>query len=184
MSEPYDDIQDMLGSGEQDFLEDQYGCYENFMASYGLKPWEDDDMDVGFELIHQFAEERQDANQPPPLEEIPRDIKQEGNVSEVKAESQASQMDVEEDASRPTRSSSSPFVLRPLTPSSNLNKQSNMPATNALQPPLTNKERKILKSGFGDWTNFCASYGLKPWDRDDAAEAKAILEAMARQGEE
>ncbi|GAA6037601.1 hypothetical protein NBRC10512_002583 [Rhodotorula toruloides] len=97
MSEPYDDIQDMLGSGEQDFLEDQYGCYENFMASYGLKPWEDDDMDVGFELIHQFAEERQDANQPPPLEEIPRDIKQEGNVSEVKAESQASQMDVEED---------------------------------------------------------------------------------------
>lgn len=52
------------------------------------------------------------------------------------------------------------------------------------EPPLTNKERKILKSGFGDWTNFCASYGLKPWDRDDAAEAKAILEAMARQGEE
>ncbi|BGP06632.1 hypothetical protein BJY59DRAFT_712151 [Rhodotorula toruloides] len=179
MSEPYDDIQDMLGSGEQDFLEDQYGCYENFMASYGLKPWEDDDMDVGFELIHQFAEERQDANQPPPLEEIPRDIKQEGNVSEVKAESQASQMDVEEDVKPLVGLSPNSLILITLCP------PSSHPVVEPQQePPLTNKERKILKSGFGDWTNFCASYGLKPWDRDDAAEAKAILEAMARQGEE
>lgn len=41
-----------------------------------------------------------------------------------------------------------------------------------------------MKRSFGDWTNFCASYGLKPWDQDDAAEAKAILEAMASQDEE
>ncbi|BGP23376.1 hypothetical protein JCM10295v2_002272 [Rhodotorula toruloides] len=54
----------------------------------------------------------------------------------------------------------------------------------AMQPPLSSMEREILKRGWGDWTNFCTSYGLKPWDQDDAAEAKAILEAMARQDEE
>ncbi|KAK4331554.1 hypothetical protein RTBOTA2_001036 [Rhodotorula toruloides] len=119
MSEPYDDIQDMLGSHEQHFLEDQYGGYENLMASYGLKPWDDDYMDVGFDLVHHFAQEKDDPRGDPQGE-----------------------------------------------------------------PPLTDKERKILKSGWGDWTNFCTSYGLKPWDQDDAAEAKAILEAMARQDEE
>ncbi|BGP30679.1 hypothetical protein JCM10296v2_002436 [Rhodotorula toruloides] len=63
----------MLGSREQEFLEDQYGVYENFMASYGLKPWYDDDMDVGVDLIHQFAEEGE-----PPLTDKERKVLKSG----------------------------------------------------------------------------------------------------------
>ncbi|TKA57503.1 hypothetical protein B0A53_00734 [Rhodotorula sp. CCFEE 5036] len=54
-----------------------------------------------------------------------------------------------------------------------------MPATDALQPPLTPKEREIVKKGRGTWTNFMQSYGLKAYDLDDIDEAKAILSAMA-----
>ncbi|BGP01347.1 hypothetical protein NBRC10513v2_002301 [Rhodotorula toruloides] len=171
MSEPYDDIrtsasllsrapasftsfpptEDMLGSHEQHFLEDQYGGYENLMASYGLKPWDDDYMDKRTTL-----------------EEIPKAVRKEENVSEIKEESQEPQMEIEED----------------VKPSVKNEEEETVALSWMQQPPLTDKERKILKSGWGDWTNFCTSYGLKPWDQDDAAEAKAILEAMARQDEE
>ncbi|BGP18118.1 hypothetical protein JCM10213v2_006169 [Rhodosporidiobolus nylandii] len=57
-----------------------------------------------------------------------------------------------------------------------------MPATDALAPPLTPAERDIVKS-YGSWTNFCASFGIKPWDADAAAEGKAILRAFV-QGDE
>ncbi|EGU12640.1 hypothetical protein RTG_01190 [Rhodotorula toruloides ATCC 204091] len=215
MSEPYDDIrtsasllsrapasftsfpptEDMLGSHEQHFLEDQYGGYENLMASTTL-------------------------------EEIPKAVRKEENVSEIKEESQEPQMEIEEDVkpsvkneeeeTRRPPSTTPPglspnllvlitFVLRPPTPSSIrsqdcdaalacsrclIDESSQCRRASAdldpplAEPPLTDKERKILKSGWGDWTNFCTSYGLKPWDQDDAAEAKAILEAMARQDEE
>ncbi|ERS94916.1 uncharacterized protein SPSK_10305 [Sporothrix schenckii 1099-18] len=52
-----------------------------------------------------------------------------------------------------------------------------MPASDALQPPLTPAERTIVKS-YGGWTGFMQSYGLKPWDEADAQEGKQILEAM------
>ena len=60
-----------------------------------------------------------------------------------------------------------------------------MPATDALQPPLSEGARAIRRE-YGGWTNFMLSYGLKPTDSDDAAEGKAIIEAMAkaRAGEE
>jgi hypothetical protein len=41
------------------------------------------------------------------------------------------------------------------------------------------KEREIVKKGWGTWTNFMQSYGLKAYDLDDIDEAKAILSAMA-----
>lgn len=46
------------------------------------------------------------------------------------------------------------------------------------QPPLTPDERKVLKHGWGDWTSFTQSYGLKAFDPDENDEAKRILEAM------
>ncbi|KAE8355987.1 hypothetical protein BDV28DRAFT_145631 [Aspergillus coremiiformis] len=52
-----------------------------------------------------------------------------------------------------------------------------MPASNALQPPLTPAERAIVQS-YGDWTNFLMSYGLKPWNNEDAEEGKRILESL------
>ena len=44
---------------------------------------------------------------------------------------------------------------------------------------LSAKAKQILKS-FGGWTGFLQSYGLKPWNDEDAEEGKAILEALAR----
>jgi hypothetical protein len=49
-----------------------------------------------------------------------------------------------------------------------------------LEPELTPAEREIVK-GYDGWTNFCLSYGLKPFKDDDAKEGKQILEAMVAQ---
>ncbi|POY72559.1 hypothetical protein BMF94_4386 [Rhodotorula taiwanensis] len=54
-----------------------------------------------------------------------------------------------------------------------------MPSFNMLQPALTDKERKVLKEGWTDWTNFMESHGLKPYEDDDVKEAKQILEQIA-----
>lgn len=95
--------EDALGSREQDFLEDEWGGYSNFMASYGLKPWDDDDMDVGFELIHQFAEERDERDEPPELEEIPREVKQEENEVKEGETSSDPGMEAAEDVKPPVK---------------------------------------------------------------------------------
>ncbi|OQE13254.1 hypothetical protein PENFLA_c051G02847 [Penicillium flavigenum] len=58
-----------------------------------------------------------------------------------------------------------------------------MPATDALQPPLTPAERAIVKS-YGGWTHFMQCFGLKPWEDDDAREGKKILEAFVRDGDD
>ncbi|CAI7592309.1 unnamed protein product [Penicillium glandicola] len=57
-----------------------------------------------------------------------------------------------------------------------------MPVTDAVQPPLTPAERAIVKS-YGGWTYFLMSFGLEPWEKDDADQGKRILEAFVR-GEE
>ncbi|KAJ6017978.1 hypothetical protein N7451_001357 [Penicillium sp. IBT 35674x] len=57
-----------------------------------------------------------------------------------------------------------------------------MPATDSLQPPLSPAERAIVKS-YGGWSQFMASFGLKPWDEDDAQEGKRILEGLAENDE-
>ncbi|KAL4965350.1 uncharacterized protein BDV14DRAFT_200050 [Aspergillus stella-maris] len=56
-----------------------------------------------------------------------------------------------------------------------------MPASDSLQPPLTPAERTVVRS-YGGWTNFLFSYGLKPWDQEDADEGLAILKGLAQQG--
>ncbi|KAL6853094.1 hypothetical protein ACO1O0_007647 [Amphichorda felina] len=53
-----------------------------------------------------------------------------------------------------------------------------MPATDALQPPLTPAERAIVKS-YGGWTNFMICFGLKPYELDDIDEAKQIVATFA-----
>ncbi|PHH60868.1 hypothetical protein CDD81_1073 [Ophiocordyceps australis] len=58
-----------------------------------------------------------------------------------------------------------------------------MPATDALQPPLNEAERKVCRS-FGTWTDFMQCYGLKPYDLDDVAEAKAIISEMVKKDQE
>ncbi|KAJ5779282.1 hypothetical protein N7457_007002 [Penicillium paradoxum] len=58
-----------------------------------------------------------------------------------------------------------------------------MPATDCLQPPLTPAERAIVKS-YGGWTYFLRSFGLKPWNTEEAEEGKQILEAFARADDE
>ncbi|KAJ5153653.1 uncharacterized protein N7500_009092 [Penicillium coprophilum] len=58
-----------------------------------------------------------------------------------------------------------------------------MPASDALQPPLTPAERVIVRS-YGGWTSFMISFGLKPWEDDDAEEGKKILEALAQDDED
>ncbi|KAL4915202.1 hypothetical protein BDW62DRAFT_203923 [Aspergillus aurantiobrunneus] len=56
-----------------------------------------------------------------------------------------------------------------------------MPASDSLQPLLTPAERAIVKS-YGGWTQFLHSYGLKPWDREEAEEGLSILRALALDG--
>lgn len=73
-----------------------------------------------------------------------------------------------------------------------------MPATDALrkisldcygsiltvtEPPLSPAERAIVKS-YGGWTQFMMSFGLKPWESDDAEEGKRILEGFTEYSEE
>ncbi|KAJ5511353.1 hypothetical protein N7453_003456 [Penicillium expansum] len=58
-----------------------------------------------------------------------------------------------------------------------------MPASDALQPPLTPAERAIVKS-YGGWTYFLQSFGLKPWETEDAEEGKRILEAFVQDEED
>ncbi|KAI5852059.1 hypothetical protein GGS23DRAFT_601786 [Durotheca rogersii] len=58
-----------------------------------------------------------------------------------------------------------------------------MPATDALQPPLSETEREICKS-YGGWTNFMHSSGLKPWNDEDQAEGKTIIAAFASDKDE
>jgi hypothetical protein len=50
-----------------------------------------------------------------------------------------------------------------------------------LEPPLSTAERAIVK-GYGGWTNFLLSYGLKPFNDDEAEEGKRILEGLVTQG--
>lgn len=48
----------------------------------------------------------------------------------------------------------------------------------ATEPPLTPAERAIIKE-YGGWTQFMLTFGLKPHDEDDIAEAKQIVERIA-----
>uniref|UniRef100_A0A093V2F4 Uncharacterized protein n=1 Tax=Talaromyces marneffei PM1 TaxID=1077442 RepID=A0A093V2F4_TALMA len=57
-----------------------------------------------------------------------------------------------------------------------------MPASDGLQPPLSPAERDVVKS-YGGWTRFCASFGLKPWNDEDAEEAMQILRSFTTQEE-
>lgn len=47
---------------------------------------------------------------------------------------------------------------------------------------LSAAAKNTLKS-YGGWTAFLRSYNHKPENNDDAKEGKAILEALARNGE-
>jgi len=51
-------------------------------------------------------------------------------------------------------------------------------ATDRAEPPLSDKEREVVKS-YGGWTAFCESHGLKPWDPSDKQEALSIVKALA-----
>jgi hypothetical protein len=53
----------------------------------------------------------------------------------------------------------------------------------AAAPPLSREEAAIVK-GYGDWSSFMPSYGLKPWNFDDADEGKRILEGMVANDKE
>jgi hypothetical protein len=45
---------------------------------------------------------------------------------------------------------------------------------------LTEAERAVEKS-YGGWTTFMQTYGLKAYDDDHIAEAKAIISGLAKQ---
>lgn len=45
-------------------------------------------------------------------------------------------------------------------------------------PPFSTTEQEIVES-YGGWTHFCASFGLKPWNDDDAEEALQIVRDFA-----
>lgn len=46
------------------------------------------------------------------------------------------------------------------------------------EPPLTTAERQIVKS-YGGWTGFMHSFGLKPWNQEDADEGLRIVSGLA-----
>lgn len=51
------------------------------------------------------------------------------------------------------------------------------PLTKA-EPPLAPEERNVVK-GYGGWTPFMQSMGLKPWESGDAQEGLAIARGLA-----
>ncbi|KAF7718687.1 Uncharacterized protein PECH_001466 [Penicillium ucsense] len=52
-------------------------------------------------------------------------------------------------------------------------------SSDCLQPPLTPAQRSIVKS-YGGWTMFLRSFGLKPWNTEDAEEGLRILNALVK----
>ncbi|PWY90859.1 hypothetical protein BO70DRAFT_358325 [Aspergillus heteromorphus CBS 117.55] len=58
-----------------------------------------------------------------------------------------------------------------------------MSSTDCLQPPLTPPQREIVKR-YGGWTQFMHSFGLKPWDEEDAEEGLRILVAFEHDDDE
>lgn len=77
--------------------------------------------------------------------------------------------------------------LRTLQNFSLLRSQSNplkhRPRNAPRAPPLSAAERSIVRAS-GAWTNFCLSYGLKPFDSGDCDHALQIVRAMVRADEE
>jgi hypothetical protein len=47
---------------------------------------------------------------------------------------------------------------------------------------MTPAERKVLRS-YGDWTNFCHSFGLKPYDLSAQEEGMAMFRSFAADDE-
>lgn len=43
---------------------------------------------------------------------------------------------------------------------------------------------KIVVKSYGSWTQFMHSFGLKPWEDDDAKEGLIIAESFAKDAEE
>ncbi|KAL4869364.1 hypothetical protein BDV12DRAFT_196416 [Aspergillus spectabilis] len=81
-------------------------------------------------------------------------------------------------------SSQSPYasISPPLTPgpaSDSASPQSMLFSPSASATPLTPAEREII-NGYGGWTMFLASFGLKPWNDEDAKEGLSIVRALAR----
>lgn len=51
------------------------------------------------------------------------------------------------------------------------------------EPILTPGEKAVVK-GYGGWQAFMLSYGLKPWEEDDAEEGLQIVRGLAQVDEE
>lgn len=49
-----------------------------------------------------------------------------------------------------------------------------------LEPPLSKGARVVVKS-YGNWTNFCQSYGYKPWEDEDKEDARQLAESFAKE---
>jgi len=46
------------------------------------------------------------------------------------------------------------------------------------EPPLSPPEQEVVNA-YGSWTQFMMSFGLKPWETEDAEEGKRIAETFA-----
>ena len=47
-----------------------------------------------------------------------------------------------------------------------------------IEPPISDPYMKATIKSYGGWTNFMLSYGLKPYEPDDVAESKAIIQGF------
>lgn len=52
------------------------------------------------------------------------------------------------------------------------------------EPGGMSQEAKVVVKSYGSWTQFMHSFGLKPWEDNDAKEGLAIAESFAKDAEE
>ncbi|CAL1704117.1 unnamed protein product [Somion occarium] len=140
-------------------VDEDYGSYEDFMHSYGLKPWDADDIEEASQIAKVIEEntwkrEAKGGSKPSSSRNPPYQVPSDSSSSRFPAEKSSA-----------STSQKQPAVPNPLSEQ---------------DIPLHTDAGFSSYDSFGGYENFMHSYGLKPWEDDDIEEGQAIAEVLEK----